>query len=391
MSVSTSFVGGVTSVVSPVVTQYSPDAYMNVDAQVSNNVAITGIVNTFSTTLSLAQSTSLLNAFDVSGFFVDCRLTEKDPNVTRLNVSMHPDTALDASGVISHVVENSVDSSGDVMDKWLAVKLRDAFVTVFANLLNPAGSNDSDASAAIIPSSTGPDGLLYTDGSANAYASDMQAQQAATLPGTSAGAAALGSTVSVTTSTKINGFSVDVFTDPSAAATNLWIAHNAAGNLKQLFLQIPRATWMNYMDADASGEYEVLDTDALPMKGGDKITFVFDVDVNAAGDNRGDYVPGADGVYDAYHLNGVSGELDLANSSLEANYPGIASSVGNSKFQLKLDNKRVAFEITLGGTAAAAFTVGAAADGANPAEALRASDLARAGGANPGAGTGAAN
>ena len=72
--------------ISPLVTNYTPDALMNIDDQVQDTVVITGIRDTFTYNVSGEDVYALLNGFKVSGLSIDCRLKTKDVNMENLSV-----------------------------------------------------------------------------------------------------------------------------------------------------------------------------------------------------------------------------------------------------------------------------------------------------------------
>jgi hypothetical protein len=64
-----SVISSATNVVSPAVTAYTPDAFINVDSSISQVVTITGIDKEFTLVLDICNSAMLMNSFTVSGFF----------------------------------------------------------------------------------------------------------------------------------------------------------------------------------------------------------------------------------------------------------------------------------------------------------------------------------
>lgn len=383
--------------VSPIATYVSPDATISIDYQQGTVVTITGIVNQFDYKLTLEESAALLNAFQVNDFVIDCRLQGHAPDFSQVTVGMVADAGVQAAmkDAIAHALVEAKDPGNVGMDQFLANILRDAFSSVFPNLL---GSN---------PVSNVNGTPLNADGSTGASrdlaeAADTQVQNNASLPGTNAGAAAIVNSVSVQTSSRINGFAVDVFTNTTTSAAALWDAHNGQ-DLKQLFLQIPRDTYELYLPADVSGEFEVLHTNALPMKLGDKITFVFDIDVNTAGKNTTARGTGATGSSESL-TGAIGGEGGAATISYPDN--NVNTAVGEGEFSLNLSNQRVAFNLTLwesGGQDAGAtgYKAEAAAFAIKPSEGevsgadltkgmLRLTSESAAAGANPGPGVGPA-
>jgi hypothetical protein len=382
--------------VSPLVTYYSPDGQINIDYQGGTNVTVTGIVNHFNYELDLSSSAMLLNAFDVSGFVIDCRLQSHAPDFSQVSVKMANDAATKNAmkSAIAKALAGATDPGGVVMDQFLANVLRDAFSAVFPNLLgsSPVSGNGG---------STGPN----VNGSTGAEGADSQTFDGSSLPGTNAGANAIVNSVSVSTSTRINGFAVDVFTNTTTAAANLWDTHNGQ-DLKQLFLQIPRATYELYLPAGVSGEFEILATNALPMKLGDTVTFVFDIDVKTVGGNTSARGSAAKG--DSQTLEGAIGNTGPDSENISYQDSSMtAETVGTDQFSLNLSNQRVAFNLTLSHPSAQVAAGATGYKGANNAFAmnsavgavsaanlvkgmLRLTSESAAAGANPGPGVGPA-
>lgn len=325
-----------TNVVSPVVTSYTPNAFINVDSSISQVVEITGIDERFNVTLSEADAIKLLNGFTVSGFSVDCRLGQKDPNMAA-NWSVDLSSG-DFKSIIEQAIDNAVDASGEKVDQYLANQLRNAFKAAFSSYLPTATFTGADASGG------------------NGYDTSQSAQTAST-PATDANTTV--GTVAVNLTTTINGFKVDVLTDKSAAAAALITRHKEVdSSAKNIFRQ---SAWLSYLNDVSGWATTYLDTDALPMKKGDTLTFVFDMDVTTAG---------------AEGTGAVSTNEDVPLSGTQI---GAGSGWGKSEFALNLANRRVAFNIKLTNDASAKFDVGAGK--------LRVQPMASSEGVSPGAGT----
>lgn len=325
-----------TNVVSPCVTTYDPNAFINVDSSLSQTVNITGIDEQFTTTLSEADSIKLLNGFTVTGFSVDCRLGQKDPNMEAgWGVSLN---SADFKSMIEQTLENAVDASGEKIDQYLANQLRNAFKTAFVGYL---------------PTKTfGPD----ADATGNVGSDSSQSAQTASTPATDANTT-VGS-VSVNLTTTINGFKVDVLTDKALAAQALIDKHGAVeSSVKTIFRQ---SAWLSYLNDVSGWATTYLDTDALPMRKGDTLTFVFDMDVSTAGAEGG--------------ATDTNEDVPLSSVQVGAN-----SGWGKSEFALNLANRRVAFNIKLMDVASAKFDVGA--------EKLRVQPAVSQAGVAPGPGT----
>lgn len=323
------------NMVSPCVTSYMPNAFINVDSSLVAGVVVSGIDSTFNIVLDEAQSIKLLNGFTVSGFSVDCRLGKKDPNMNELAVVLAGD---DFKSVVVTAIGTAQNAASptETVDKYLANELRNAFKAAFSAYL-PTGTL-----AGVAAGSNGAD-------------TQQAAAQAATEPATDAAGAP--GTVAVTLTTTITGFKVDVLTDTSAAADNLISQHagNSSSAPADIFRQIPKASWGNYL-YDASGwAVTMLNTDALPMLKSDTLTFVFDMDVNTAGANA---------------PNATAEDVPVSGDQ--------STAYGQQKFSLNLANRRVALNLQLTNAASGPFGVGAGN--------LRVQPVASSPGENPGAG-----
>jgi hypothetical protein len=176
--------------------------------------------------------------------------------------------------------------------------------------LTPAGASD----AAGVPAGSTADPATSTDGS-------------------------VASSVAISSATHINAFSVEVRTDKAKAASNLWDTHAAAapgGVMTALLRQLPKSNLNAYLPAaakaaDSTFDHQPLVTDALPLLPGDKLQFIFDIDVTSANTNA--VVPVAD----------ADGAQASGNSA-----PGTAVQ-GTNKFTMDLGKRRVALELVLPG------------------------------------------
>jgi hypothetical protein len=319
-------VGGMTlasgpaSIVSPQCISYSPDAYLNISSSQLDQVNITGIHNKFSKLLSLPEAASILNMFQVTGFSIDKTLGNADPvAITAGMVELRGGTyATGAKSVIANLLARDLvsgnvgeslvkDSGNKIIDQYLADQLHAAFMAAFG----------SKISAGVIGSTV--DGLNvagYT-GSTGATAGPAAATENAS------GAAS----TSITTTTTITGFAVDVITNGASAAANLWDQHDAnEAAIASLYRQIPKSTYNMYL-AEGSGAVVPLITTALPLKGADKLTFVFDINVNTAAARPG--------------------------STVTEDVPTIANQpvgvFGTTNFSLDLATRRVAVELIMPG------------------------------------------
>lgn len=297
--------------VSPIVSSYTPGAYINVDSELTETVTVSNINETFKYELSGTDLTAFLSGIAVSGVNVDTRLGKIDPNIADLSVTMGTVAATkDAfKAVLDKIIGNAEAVTQPVMDagggnepdkkvaSYLHAQLYNAFITAFAANLP---SSNIEANDEIVGSSTS------------------------------------------TLNTSINSFNVYVDMDASAAAAAMITQHTGEDALKSLFRQIPVSTLKKFLPADESqsnglavGAEQELSTSSLPVLSGDKLVFVFDIDVKAAGENTGGNTGTA-----------VGGEEIPADTNGDA--VPVAPAQGDSPlFTLDLANRRVAFEITL--------------------------------------------
>ena len=339
---------GANNVVSPCFTTYDPNAFINVESALTQTVNITGIDEQFTTTLDETNSATLLNGFTVSGFSVDCRLGHKDPNM-EANWSVDLSSA-DFKSMIEYTFENAVDASGEKIDQYLANQLRNAFKAAFVGYLPTKAFSDADTT-----------GGVGTDSSQSA--SNGAPSGPATDANTTVGS------VAVNLTTTINGFKVDVLTDKAVAAQALIDKHvDIESSVKTIFRQ---SAWLSYLNDVSGWATTYLDTDALPMRKGDTLTFVFDMDVSTAGAEGG--------------ATDTNEDVPLSSVNVGADKSGW----GKSEFSLNLANRRVAFNIKLTSTlpaSAVKFDVGAGAGKLRVQPALSLEGIAPGPGTNPASG-----
>ena len=334
-----------TRFVSPFVTQYTPGAYINIDSELTETVTVTGVNETFKYTLTGADLTNFMSGFKVSGVTVDTRMGQVDVNYdSEWDVTMGAENATNFKSVLDKIIGDAVSdashnlvaavgsATGAVGDKkissYLHAQLYNAFVGAFGGMLGPgpapiAGNNNTAANA---PSTGAADG--------------QEAQTSNTALDAMDGVIAASSSLS----TKINSFDVLVDMDASAAAAAM-ITDHTADALRSLFRQIPRTTLEMYLDASGgalvAGEAQDLSTNSLPVLKGDKLVFVFDIDVHAAGPNTSGELGTAAGG-DAITANTSASSENVPTAGTQSNTYGTAS------VSLNLANRRVAVEITLG-------------------------------------------
>lgn len=301
-------------IVSPIAVDYAPQAFINVDSEQLAAVNVTGIQQKFVIDLSgESDVVALLNGFRVAGAKYDTRLPDSsggpaqivDADLSALAVSMDSDAKAALRAVIEKGLDQATNGAGNVLDTWLAGKLRDAFSAAFGNL--PTGTvagaaSEYDAS----------EGMIGTDAA----------------PGGAASGAAVETAIGITSSTAITGFAVDVLTDSDAASNEFWNQHDVSGaaNLRNfIYRQIPAGHIKAYLPDNLVSNETLLTTDALPLLKGDSMAFIFDVDLKDAGQDP------------------------TAGSAATAEDVPTTGSGGNgvSNFQLNLGMRRVTIEFKL--------------------------------------------
>ena len=313
--------GVVGEYISPVVTSYNPDGFVNVNSQQLDTVVVTGINETFNIALDSADSAKLLNIFKIENFTTDKRLDRNDAvEITSGMVSIREGASVDFLAVMKDVIDGATaSSSGDHLDQYLANQLWTAFNSIFGAAIT--GANLSGTLGVTVAGVTGQAGQTVATAGDTMSSSTSEA---------------------ITTNTAITGFSVDVITDSDLAAGNLYDAHKLVGSksyIASLYRQIPRIKYAPYfMATDNSSASVPLITSALPLVCKDKLSFVFDVDVNTAGSRSS----GAEG---ATVVEGVPVSGDQSTD------------YGTSNFSLNLANRRVVFKITVGSNGATGATI----------------------------------
>jgi hypothetical protein len=306
--------GATTEVISPMVTNYSPDAYVNVNSEQLDTVVIQGINRVFEKTLSESDSATLLNIFKIENFSVDRTLGRNDPTeITSEMVSIREGASVDFKVLIADIIgpSGATDIANDHLDQYLANQLWVAFSNAFGSAISSAN----------IPANA----LGLTAGI------DVAEQGGQSLADPATDFMAAITAEAVTSNTSITGFSVDVITNGVTAAQKLYDAHvadTAKGAIASMYRQIARTKYAAYyyLGEDNSGSAVPLVTSALPLVPGDKLSFVFDIDVHTAAAR-----PGVTTVPE-----------DVPNT-------GSTDAYGTSQFSLNLANRRVLFKLTMGG------------------------------------------
>lgn len=302
-------------IVCPVVTKYAPDAYIGVSTDASENVTVTGIVAEFNIDIS-GDARAFLDAFDLSGLRYDEVLGQVDEDISQLNLTM--DDGMKT--YIARAITSATDASGNVLKTWLNKQLRYAFLTAFPDMLPTTDVSDGETGpGAVVPGQTAGTAYYYATGG------DAQDTTAATTLAT------------IIRQTLLDKFSVDVDVSGGKAADKFNEAFNDASGVVRgsLYRQIAKDSWLSYYTMGSPGMgISGVEGDlnpGLPLRQGDTITFVFDVDVNATSDSN------KAGVYSGVQ-SGVPAPSDTGPLA------GVASTIS-----LNLGNRRVAFNFNIAG------------------------------------------
>jgi hypothetical protein len=258
-----------TQIVSPVVIQYAPDATIGLTTDAQESVTVDGIVNTFTYTLADATAArAFLNGFNLAGLRYDEVNGEVDEDLSALN--------LQVTGGLATYVEAAVDtatsatSENKTLKEWLDAELRAAFVAAFPTYLSTP-----DAAAAVADGAN-------DSGNGVGSAAAQSAVSGVPLPpgGTAQDAVDATNLATIIRNTIINSFTVNVDVSSAAASSDFTAQFNGEAPLlrRSLYRQIAKDSWMQYYTmGDPAGGIGP----GLPLLGGDKLVFVFDVDVNA--------------------------------------------------------------------------------------------------------------
>jgi len=255
-----------TQIVSPVVIQYAPEATIGITTDAQETVTVQGIVKTFTHTLADATAArNFLNSFDLADLRYDEVNGQVDEDLSALNLTLTGDI----NAHVEAAVNTATSSDSKTLKTWLNDELRAAFLAAFPGYLASSGVG-SDIS----------DGK-YASGIGEVAAAQSAVSGVPLPPGaTAADAVDATALASILRSTFINSFAVNVDVSGANAGTDLVTQFNGAAAILRasLYRQIAKASWIEYytMGDSASGIGS-----GLPLLYGDKLVFVFDVDVQA--------------------------------------------------------------------------------------------------------------
>ena len=353
--------------VSPIVTEMTPDGFINISGEVVTSVTVTGIHRAFDVSFNeLADIAALLNGFELStangGTYLDARLGQNNYNYSSVSMRVAATTAFKAA--IWKALNTATDGSGEVVDQYLSRQLHHAFVTAFPALASMADlAQGAVAGAAVTGTvSAAAAGAINFTGITGV---DEDVQSA---------------TTSLTSTNNLHSFRVDVITDISEGANDLWTAHDGAlaRSRNALLTQLPRANLVSYMDSSGAGAIEgkyayiPLETTALPLVDGNTLAFIFDIDVDTANNAQSTNPPGEGS-------ESVGGQMAGDSAPNQ-------SAFGSDSFSLNMANRRVALRIKCQQSSSptgAAFTVGGAGLFQKPSQATPIATPYNGSGLNP--------
>jgi len=291
MSASTT--GG--AIVCPFVATFDADSRLNVTSSTTESVTINNIDHTIT-----AAGADLASAFDCSGWGINKLLDENQELIGGLVVS------LPSSGSALKTILSTVLTQGD-LETYLEGQYETAFQAAFPDYVSAKSTTAADDANGVGPTNTTVAGAKSgTGGTADAGNTTLSASLVQQL-----------STVSS------YSFKVDISGGEGAAAM---VTGLTTARLNTIFMQLPFANLTAAVDA--SGNPSSATGKKLPLKAGDSITFVFDINVTASTDpntsNAVDHTP---------------------NAAAQTDAPPANADASTQSIQMDLGTRRVAFVI----------------------------------------------
>jgi hypothetical protein len=265
------------ALVCPYIASLGISAELNVESSTQELVTINNIDQ-----FLYHDSAVLADAFDCSGWGIDKSHTVNEVLISGLVVS------LDGSGsalksIIADAIGGDDDDAANLNSNKLNNYLRGEFISAFEQAFPDysqvaatpvdASGNTTDAIGAggsAVDGTTTQQAGAGVDASGNGSAANPAAGSASKL-----GA----STVVQTSTVSAYGFHLDV---SGGAAAEAMVGALTASHLNSIFMQLPIDNLKDAAVTDSSGNNQV--PTKLPLKDGDSITFVFDVEVAATSD-----------------------------------------------------------------------------------------------------------
>jgi hypothetical protein len=308
------------SITCPYIHSLGIASVLNVESNTTESVTINNIDAT------LTYSANVAAAFDCSGWGLDEELGKTEVLIENLVVSL-PSSGAALKTVLAAAVGGDDDDDANAATNQLNDYLRGQFIAAFEAAFPAYVASNSVADSA----RTDAEGAGGT--SVNGTTAQVIAPGAAAA-GTADTANVTGASIVTQTSTISSyAFHLDV---SGAAAASAMVDALTVAHLNSLFMQLPLQNLKDF--ADASGNPTVGGADGaaeyrgLPLKEGDKITFVFDVEVAATSDTN---------------ISKAAANASGAGNATGAP-PGSQGVPSTSQQSLNMDlgTRRVAFEIT---------------------------------------------
>ena len=308
------------SITCPYIHSLGIASVLNVESNTTESVTINNIDET------LTYSANVAAAFDCSGWGLDEELGKTEVLIENLVVSL-PSSGAALKTVLAAAVggddDDAANAATNKLNNYLRTEFTNAFAAAFPAYVASNSVVDSERADAVAPG-----GASVTGTTAQVIA------PGAAATGTADAANVTGASIVTQTSTISSyAFHLDV---SGAAAASAMVDALTVAHLNSLFMQLPLQNLKDF--ADASGNPTVGGADGaaeyrgLPLKEGDKITFVFDVEVSATSDTN---------------ISNAGANASGAGNATGAP-PGSLGNPPTSQQSINMDlgTRRVAFEIT---------------------------------------------
>jgi hypothetical protein len=311
------------SITCPYIHSLGIASVLNVESNTTESVTINNIDTT------LTYSANVAAAFDCSGWGLDEELAQTEVLIENLVVSL-PSSGAALKTVLANAVggddDNAANAATNKLNNYLRGQFTAAFETAFPayeaadfpnSVVDSARADAVGAGGASVPGTTA---QVIGAGAATTGAADT--------------ANATGASIVLQTSTISSyAFHLDV---SGAAAASAMVDALTVAHLNSLFMQLPLDNLKYFADASGNptvgGAEGAAEYRGLPLKEGDKITFVFDVEVAATSDTN---------ISNAGANAGGAGNATGAPPGSQGVPPTSQQSIN-----MDLGTRRVAFEIT---------------------------------------------
>jgi hypothetical protein len=306
------------SITCPYIHSLAVASKLNVDSSTTESVTINNIDTT------LTYSADVAAAFSCTGWGLDEELEKTEELISGLVVSL-PSSGAALKSILTAAIGGDDDDDAHASSNKLNHYLRGQFDTAFAAAFpsyvssnSVSGSARDDAEAAGGTSTNGTTSQIVAPGASSTGVADVANVTGASI---------------VTQTSTIDSYAYHLDVSGAAAANEMVTALNVA-HLNSLFMQLPLDNLKYFADSSGNPTVDGADGAAaytgLPLKEGDKVTFVFDVEVAATSDTN---------VSNAT-ANGSGNATGMPLGS-----QGVPSTAQQS-INMDLGTRRVAFEIT---------------------------------------------